>query len=380
MRKLSFFIVLAWICAAQSVSAYDFAVGGIAYNIVSGTTTVKVTANAYTGESYTIPATVINAGQNYTVVEIEGGAFKSCANLKTVVIPNSVTNIGNSAFESCGKLENLTIGDGVTAINQYAFNNCPCLKTIVIPNSVTTIGISAFQSCTALTSVTFGNRVSSLSLQAFNNCSSLLQITLPASLVSLGDGVFSGCSKLTAINVDAANPYFASENGVLYDRSKATLIQCPGGKTGSYVIPEGVKTIASKAFYYIPLTSLSIPSSTTTLGREALIGCSLLTSLYCRAATPPTVNNNALDGINYSNCKLYVPANSVSAYKNHERWQVFYNTEALGINEILADDPVVSASYYTLTGKAVLQPQPGNLYVVKELRRSGKITISKSIN
>ena len=76
--------------------------------------------------------------------------------VESIVIPNSVTNIGVSAFDSCKSLKNITIPDGVTNIGTYAFNGCTSLKNITIPNSVKNIGAYAFNGCTSLEFVKLG--------------------------------------------------------------------------------------------------------------------------------------------------------------------------------------------------------------------------------
>lgn len=76
--------------------------------------------------------------------EIGEKAFFSCANLSSIVIPNSVTEIGNEAFYDCRSLESVTIPNSVTTIGDYAFFGCTSLANVTIPNSVTEIGWNAF--------------------------------------------------------------------------------------------------------------------------------------------------------------------------------------------------------------------------------------------
>ncbi len=61
-------------------------------------------------------------------------------------------------------------------------------------------------------------------------------VTIPNSVWSIAGGGLGGCSRLTAIT-EAFNPFYSSLDGVLFNNSQTTLIQCPGGKTGSYTIP-----------------------------------------------------------------------------------------------------------------------------------------------
>lgn len=137
---------------------------------------------------------------------------------------------------------------------------------------------------------------------------------VPSSVISIGFGVFSDCTKLTVIAVDGANSVYSSWNGVLFNKSRSTLIQCPWGKSGSYAIPYGVTDIGSYAFTSCEgLTSIMIPDSVTSTGEEAftyctsLIGitipgsvtnlgygsfafCTRLTSVYFKGSPPAGVN------------------------------------------------------------------------------------------
>ena len=147
------------------------------------------------------------------VVGIAQDGFKSCTNLKNIVIGNSVTTIGSSAFYNCDSLTSVTIPDSVTSIGNRAFYNCTSLTSVnitdiaawcniefsdydsnplcyaknlylngelvtelTIPDGVTIIGYEAFHYCASLTSVTIGSGVTSIGSRAFYHCSSLTSI------------------------------------------------------------------------------------------------------------------------------------------------------------------------------------------------------------
>jgi len=140
-----------------------------------------------------------------------------------------------------------------------AFEGCSSLESIKIPNSVTEIGYAAFGSCTALT-----------------------EVTIPKSVKTIDDGgAFENCTNLTSITVDGANKYFASEEGVLFTKDKTTLLCYPRGiKASKYSVSKTVKTIGREAFINCTdLTSVSIPGSVKTIGQGAFEGCSGLSDL-----------------------------------------------------------------------------------------------------
>ena len=73
--------------------------------------------------------------------------------VKSVIIPNCVTEIGIEAFDGCRSLKSIVIPDSVTKIGKRAFRWCRSLKSVDIPDSVTKIGDQAFCCCFSLNSI-----------------------------------------------------------------------------------------------------------------------------------------------------------------------------------------------------------------------------------
>ncbi len=320
------------------------------YTYETNNGTITITGYTGPGGAVTIPDTI----NGLPVTSIRGEAFEGCTSLTSVTIPNNVTSIGNRAFLFCTSLTNVTIGSGVTNIGSATFHGCTKLTSVTIPNSVTHIGEGAFNSCTSLTSVTIPDSVTSIGKWAFFgsgqatstglrvltvngsvtitkysghdgvvtipdkinalpvtnigdgafiNCTNLTSITIPNSVTNIGLGAFNWCSSLTAITVDTANPIYSSVDGILFDESRTMLVQCPGGKAGSYTIPNSVTSIGDQAFmactnlidvtigngvtnighyafeYCNDLTTITIPNSVTSIGGSAFSGCESLTSI-----------------------------------------------------------------------------------------------------
>ncbi len=142
--------------------------------------------------SLVIPDSVTNIGDY---------AFWNSRSLTNIVIPNSVTSIGDNAFEYCFSLSNLIIPDGVTSIGDGAFVGCTSLSSVVIPDSVSCIGNNAFWGCESLTDIVIPNSVTSIGESAFYGCSSLTEVVIPDSVTSIGDKAFHTCSSLTNIDI-----------------------------------------------------------------------------------------------------------------------------------------------------------------------------------
>ena len=226
------------------------------------------------------------------------------------------TILSNTYIEGVGVIE---FNAPITTIGNYAFRNCDSLTSVNIPDSVTTIGKWAFWDCSSLTSVTIPDNVTTIGDYAFDICSSLTSVTIPDSVTTIGEAAFCECSSLQEFNGK-----FASEDGrcLIVDGTLNSF--APAGLT-EYTIPDSVTTIGDWAFDCCEsLTNVTIPNSVTTIGVQAFYDCSSLTSVYCKPTTPPAALSyygdwEAFDN-NASGRKIYVPAESVEAYKSAYYW------------------------------------------------------------
>jgi hypothetical protein len=220
-----------------------------------------------------------------SVSNIENNAFYYCINLASAIISNGVTRIGDNAFEGCYSLPKVTLPDSVTSIGNGAFYDCAGLVSLALPNSLTNLGNSAFGGCVGLVSITMGNRVTSIGGSAFAECARLTSVAIPQSVTALGNTVFYGCIGLLAINVDARNAFYSSVGGILFNKDQTVLIQCPGGKSGSYAIPGSVTSIGESAFWNCSrLTDIQIPNSVTNIGIGAFWKCTGLSGITIPAS------------------------------------------------------------------------------------------------
>ena len=284
-----------------------------------------------------------------SVTRIDGSAFYSCPNLMSIEvaknnpnycsidgvlynkditslfkypaakaasyysIPNSVTYIGYGAFLEAGNLVSVDIPNNVTRIEDYAFRGCTSLTSIDIPNSVTYIGWYAFYGCTGLTSATIGNGVTIIEINTFYDCTSLASIEIPNGVLGIEDRAFYNCKSLTSIEIP--NSVTGIGNSAFYNCTSLTSIE----------IPNSIKYIGNSAFYNCTsLTTVTIGTGGEwfSIDYSAFYRCSGLTSVTCYASTPP-VGSSIWYKVDVSKIPLYVPAESVEAYKAADQWKDF---------------------------------------------------------
>ncbi len=267
----------------------------------------------------------LNATISDGITSIVDCAFDHCT-LSSVYIPSTVTSIGISAFEGCTSLASLVIPDSVTELGTSAFKDCTGLKELTVPASLNCVGSNQspfFSGCVNIEKVSFTagtgtwypydspsvvdnghtNNVStgelpyygltpwqlsgsvlntvfisegvrSVGNSAFKDCTGLTSVTLPSTVTTIGNSAFRGCTSITSFDINEYNEEYSQVDGVLFDKSMTTLIEYPAGNTNrSYAISDKVTTIGNYAFYDCTyLTSITIPSSITSIGDSAFKG------------------------------------------------------------------------------------------------------------
>ncbi len=409
MKKIALLFILVFLPMLACADAVE--IDGIYYTLVPDSKVAEVTSdpNKYTGD-ITIPTTIEYDGEVYDVTAIGNNAFYDCKNISSVTIgnsvesighyafagcgrlasltiPNSVGTIGNSAFSLCNGLRSLNIGNSVTSIGRSTFNGCSSLSSVIIPNGVTSIGDYAFQQCIGMASVTIPNSVTSIGNAAFLGCG-LTSVTIPNSVKSIGDAAFQNCQRVTSIIVEDGNPVYDSRNNsnaIIETASNRLIAGC-----NNTTIPNGVTSIGNYAFQKcLFLTSVIIPSSVTSIGDGAFRDCRAVREIVNKAQTPPVCGIQPFYGINISECKLYVPASSVSAYQAVEPWKNFKEIVALPAQGGETDDsdyiPFVELgkSWHVVYSDNPTCPSVFlTYYMYKEEERDGKtyILIHRSID
>jgi len=364
-------------------------IGDLYYNIDSARHTAAVTWDRYDRlsnyrgtKTVIIPETVTYEDVSYPVTAVDTLAFITCDSLETLVLPNSLTEIRYSAFMMCYELKNITYGSGLKTIGAAAFSGCTGLSEIIIPDQVEYVGGSAFMSCRKATRVVIGSGVK-----------------------HLGDRAFQGCDTLPAFEVAEGNTILCTVDGVLMNMAKDTLIQFPAGRGGEYVVPASVTAIGDGSFYdcrhltaitfpegltylgtvsfnackglteivlpngvtAIPsaftacsgLKSVTIGNAVAEIGMTAFAQCTALETFTCHTVTPPALGMVPFLMVKLDSCTLYVPAESVEAYRAAATWQDFGTIEPLPVEAL--DE--VGANALTNTRKFMVN---GRLLILRD--------------
>ena len=297
-------------------------------------------------ESIIIPDTVINIG-NY--------AFYGMITLTSITFGNGVINIGDYAFYGCEWLETATLPNSLISIGDYAFQNCYDLAKINIPDNVTSIGDSAFQYCSSLTSVVIPDGVTSIGNSVFRGCYNLTSIVIPDSVTSIGDYAFYYCSKLTSVAIgngvtsigiqafDSCNSlkYNEYDNALYLGNSTnpyVVLVEEKSYNITSCIIHEDTIIIYRFAFSNCKnLASITLGKSIKHIGEQAFNGCSNLTQIII----------NDIE----TWCNLELNAYTF-AYKHN--LYLLENGEASPITELVIPEGITHISDYALYGCTAL--------------------------
>lgn len=224
------------------------------------------------------------------ITELPGNLLSSCKKLTKVTLPEGITKIGVTVFGECESLASITLPRTVTSIGSYAFDDT-AIRTIDIPNGVTEIGERAFGQCPNLTELVIPDSVVKIGRNVVEGCSKLRSI-------HLGKGVenifwvnsiaganefrtFQDCESLTYITVDPDNQYYTAEDNVLFNKDKTEVYRSAPGKTGSYTLPNSVKTMENTfIFEDSQLSSIVIPEGVQGFPRCTFKNCTNLKEIW----------------------------------------------------------------------------------------------------
>ncbi len=359
------------------ISIEDYAFSGCS-SLSSVTIPNSVTSIGNNAFAFCSSLTSVTIGNS--VISIGSEAFRGCSSLTSVTIGNSVISIGDYAFSNCSGLSSIEIPESVTSIGNNAFWNCSSLEAIYVPCGKMDYFRELLPERNVESWSIFGNVYEKY--DESNICPKCLvqyepypsfSITKAAEKgnISTTSTVFSICDEPFVICT--ANPnrgyYFVrwsdgnTDNPRTIELTQDTTMEAIfdyllTGKCGkdsaltwtfepvslalnitgkgalsenytygifieSLVIGNEITTIGQSAFNKCNnLKKVIIGSSVKVLEQGAFANCSAIESITCYSQRPPTVNQTALNGLDYSTI-VYVPADYLETYKMHDAWGLY---------------------------------------------------------
>ena len=363
-KTLAFFLLIFNTLSAWA--ATTFKSGDLYYKIVSDsepyavevTYQTQVPNNNYSGlTEVEIPTTVKYNKTTYKVIGISWYAFHECADLRSVLIPNSIQTIHFQAFEGCSSLNSIIIPNSVTRIYGDAFtgsgiyndpsnwhNHALYIGDWLIctnPDSISgiynikpgtrCIADEAFIYCEALKSVNIPNSVEIIGMLSFGICDSLETLVIPSSVKHIEIGAAESCPSLHRIVVESGNTHYDSRdncNAIIETATNTLLSGC-----NTTVIPQSIIHIADYAFDGCQFSSFSIPKGIKYIGDWAFANCSNLKVFTCEAAELPELGTDIFSVIGdippldyatpINEATLFVPQEALEKYKTADQWYKF---------------------------------------------------------
>ncbi|SUB80524.1 Uncharacterised protein [Segatella buccae] len=297
MKRIYTTLLLAAITlfACQTVSAYDFEVDGIYYNINSYmTANVTCGDHSYAG-NIVIPATVTYNTKTLYVTGVDYYAFRGDSDLLSVQLPASINRIRHEAFIGCTKLTSIVLPDEITEIGEKAFSGCTNLSSVVLPKRLKVLPNSIFEGCTNLSSIVLPDSITSIEKRAFSGCSKLKDITFSPNITTIENEVFYKCKNLDHVvlpplitTIKYRTFYWCTNLSSITIPENVTEIKEEAfyacWRMKSIVLSKQLKTIEKEAFGHCGISTLTIPNHVTYVS-DAFTGCRELTRLIIEDGT-----------------------------------------------------------------------------------------------
>lgn len=225
---------------------------------------------AYTTENGEVTITDYTGTREHVLIPSEIGGFPVTAladkafyekHVTTVVVPDSVTEIGDLCFSGDNYLVSLTLPDGLAELSYGALESCYSLLDFDLPKGLKTIGEGALQAIFYLT-----------------------HLTIPAGVTDIEQMSFLMMHGLEEVSVAEGSTSFTydAENGLLMTADKARLLHCffHLAPQKEIILPEGMKTIDPFAFHYdVTVEKIVLPEGAETIGLLAFGICPKLTEI-----------------------------------------------------------------------------------------------------
>ena len=299
-------------------------------------------------------------GDNLT--SIGSYAFYDNLALEELNLSGDNVSIGDNAFNNCNKLKTVNLKSGIKSIGSYAFRDCTVLDDIKLCSELETIGAYAFYNCGNLQSIEIPDNVTKIDNNTFENCSSLKSVSIGKSCTTISATAFNNATKLEKITVSADNEKYSSVDGALLNKEKTSIILYPKSKSGEFVIPDTVTSIADRAFSSCPnLTKITIGANVESVGAYAFSSCSALTDVVFKDSTIKKkviglyafYNCQALSNVDFGNAVTSIGSFAFMIDKSLESIEFPDSLESIGCCAFSCYDYGTTGSYFASNLKSV---------------------------
>lgn len=289
-------------------------------------------------------------------VRIYDREFENCKALKNIYMGAGIDGIGEYAFSGCTRLGRVKVGTGVQPLGRYSFAGCTNLETIDLSN-VVTIHNNSFDGCSALSMIRLPHTTTSVGNQTFLQCTALKDLIIEdrtdtlslgfnyndtsyKGITGAGTPLFSDCQldsvyiggpiKYSKTKKDGYSPFYYNESlrTVFVNNNEKQVYEneffnCLNMTT--IRLGEGVERIEPFGFQSCTgLLYFTFGSTLQSIGANGFSDCTNVAVITSHATTPPVCGEQALADINFWDCKLYVPAESLDAYAAADQWKMFF--------------------------------------------------------
>ena len=217
--------------------------------------------------------------------------------------------------------------------------------------------------------------VNTIDYAAFEDSTGITSISLPATVDVIGTRMVLGCTNLESFEVDASNPWYKAEDGVLMSHDGKEMVAYPIDKQDAeYVVPEDVVTLPASFFRSNQhLQQVTLPASLTTLDILTFRGCTSLQKIISNNPSPKAIEDMAFDDETYQTATLVVPQGSANAYRRKDGWKLFQHIVEQSDDETSVLDITPDSSdhvdtgiqtHYNLSGRQAKQSEAG-IHIVK---------------
>jgi len=281
MRKICIWLLILLLCLSGSLAQAETD-GDFCYTIEDG----KANIIAYTGNAseLIIPDTL----DGHPVTAINYCAFRGCASLSRITLPDGLVSIGSNAFQNCISLAQIDFPDSLAFIGTHAFYGCAKLTQITLPESIMRLHPYAFYGCPAARRCSHRSQAA-LVLSDFGY--SFVSPDYPQlSLMAYEDK--TGRRTFTVTDCDESAVHVAFPDGVTLIDGYA-FFNC--ASLTEITIPDGVIEVAYSAFEDCSaLTQVTFPGSVAKIAESAFSGCQNITFIAPEgSAAQMFVNSNA---------------------------------------------------------------------------------------